>query len=269
MDFTKSSLNFKLADQPRSKSMIFAVILRAYAAFSATFPLFLAVLLIGKPCLPPFLGWWILDCSSESSPINIYMRIGLPLITCVLITPAVKLAVTENVFNTFLEIVSFNMYLKGLRRKDNVDTVHQKIVKYRQIQLLALEFNNCYQIVVNSIVMPVVQLFTIIHLYGAIKLENIPVAGLFIIIMISFDGFVFIGIFYTCAGKVYEESVGLKKIWKRNIIVPGQSRYLNKLLKTCAPIKVKFGSTNFVESETAPTVAHFCFQQTASLLLLE
>jgi hypothetical protein len=139
--------------------------------------------------------------------------------------------------------------------------------KYRELQLLNIMFNEIYSR----------EYFTIVMV--AIITTMVP-TGYFVVTSYHINQIIWIGVFlltvleyvvittvFVMSSKVWNGSVNFRDAWRRNMRLssrPLTRRYGASLQN----LKIKMGSSNFVERNTPFVFVSFCVQQTVSLVLL-
>jgi hypothetical protein len=109
----------------------------------------------------------------------------------------------------------------------------------------------------------VVGIYTGIRLYG-----TIPMAIYFLQVLTAFDGLCADMLTFKMAGDVDSISSELLEKWR---VLLGNTQQQVKLkrkqLKSCVPLRIKLGSTNFIEICTPLVILDFCVNQIVTLLL--
>jgi hypothetical protein len=129
-------------------------------------------------------------------------------------------------------------------------TDHARIVlKHRKLQILNIMFNNIYSRDFFTICMALFLLVVIPGGYFAVTIQSTSqfasITGTYIIL----TAYATITVLFSMAGKVWSESVEFKRAWKKNDQLARQ-RLSRRYAKSFQDLKVKIGSTNFVEKNT-------------------
>lgn len=107
----------------------------------------------------------------------------------------------------------------------------------------------------------------IIGLYTCIKLHSqVPMPGFAFFPLLSLDGFAMIFISQVAAGvltrsKSFVEGTRKSKSYRRR-------SWFRKMARASYLIKIRFGSTNFIDKMTPLVYMNFCLTQTVSLIIL-
>jgi hypothetical protein len=129
-------------------------------------------------------------------------------------------------------------------------------------------FNNIYSRDFFTICMALFLLVVIPGGYFAVTIQSTSqfasITGTYIIL----TAYATITVLFSMAGKVWSESVGFKRAWKKNDQLAGK-RLSRRYAKSFQDLKVKIGSTNFVEKNTPFVLLSFCVEQTVSLVLMQ
>jgi hypothetical protein len=142
------------------------------------------------------------------------------------------------------------------------------VLKHRQLQVLNTMFNNIYSRDLFAICMASVLLVVIPSGYFILTMHtSSPLASL-AGTYITFTEYAVLTVMFSMAGKVWSESVEFKWAWKRNEQL-AKKRLTRKYGKSLQDLKVKIGSTNFVEENTPFVFFSFCVEQTVNLVLMQ
>jgi hypothetical protein len=141
------------------------------------------------------------------------------------------------------------------------------ILKYRQLQVLNTMFNNIYARDVFGICMACVLLILVPMGYFilTIQISHLVIFALSYIMLMAYT---VMTIMFSMAASVWVQSTEFRCCWKRNECLakkPISRKYENSL----KDLKVKIGSTNFVEKMTPFVFILFCVEQTISLVLMQ
>jgi hypothetical protein len=143
----------------------------------------------------------------------------------------------------------------------------QIIRKYRELQVLNIMFNKIYQRDYFVFCMGTVILVVVADGYSVITMHHI--SGIFVMLgfCMTFMEYIILITLFRMASKVWSNSVEFAWSWNRNERA-SRMRLMRRYGKSLQPLKVKIGSTNFVELNTPFVFFSFCMEQTISLVLL-
>ncbi len=143
---------------------------------------------------------------------------------------------------------------------------------YRQIQLLSQAFNEIHQeFVLTASILSAIAIQTIL-LYNLVCMEfniqTIPYLLLFLVLLL--DLIVIIIYLYGMMGELNRDSKNriTNMLLKRDKKMSADA-WLKRLHRSCQPLKVKFGSANWLEPVTPLNIENFVISQTVNLLLLK
>jgi hypothetical protein len=129
-------------------------------------------------------------------------------------------------------------------------------------------FNNVYSRGLFEICVALFLLVVIPGGYFAVTMQSTSpfpsIAGTYIIL----TAYASITVLFSMAGKIWSESVEFKWAWKRNDQL-ARNKLTRRYAMSFQDLKVKIGSTNFVERNTPFVLLSFCVEQTVSLLLMQ
>ncbi|OXA62350.1 hypothetical protein Fcan01_00835 [Folsomia candida] len=138
---------------------------------------------------------------------------------------------------------------------------------YQHLRVLGKLFNFCLQSVFIPTQITAGCMVLIIGLYTCVKLHaQIAMPGFAFFPLISCDGLAIIFITQVAAG-VYTSSSKLVKKARRSRRY-GRNAWFRKMVRATHFIKIRFGSTNFIDQMTPLVYLNFCLTQTVSLVLL-
>jgi len=271
-------LNTKVASR-ESPLFIIDAYLISMTGLSLIVPLTVGVFGILDPCTPPLLGWWVLDCETETSGAA-STHFSIKLLTISSLTFSALFsgssgAVGGSVYGVFLKVVSILSSLKDLRNvpeflsdRDLFELMRQKLHMYRQLQLLVKCFNGIYCWMFLGVFMFLFQLLVSISLYCFIRFNSkISLPGSVYLGTLAVEGLIAIIIFYTVCGKVHFTSTKISKDWNR-IAVVRRSAWFRKSYASCPGMKITVGSFSFINKLTPFVVSSLCIKLTVRLLMI-
>jgi hypothetical protein len=141
------------------------------------------------------------------------------------------------------------------------------ILKYRQLQVLNTLFNNIYSRDVFAICLACVLLFLIPMGYFILTILVSP----FVLVALAYTTVMTYTtwiIMLSMSASVWDQSIEVRWCWTRNEQL-AKKRISRRYGNSLKYLKVKIGSTNFVEKNTPFVFFSFCVDQTISLLLLQ
>ncbi|CAL8074380.1 unnamed protein product [Orchesella dallaii] len=138
---------------------------------------------------------------------------------------------------------------------------------YRQIQVM----NKLYDEVLQAVFLPTIIgaacSCIIISLYACIKLHRmIPMPGLAFFPLLASDGFSVIYIVKVAAALLKQSEMFLETL--RNNSKYSNKSVFKKVARSVVKIKVRFGSTNFIDQLTPFIFMDFCLTHTVTLMLV-
>jgi hypothetical protein len=139
--------------------------------------------------------------------------------------------------------------------------------KYRHLQLLNMMFNDIYSRNYFAIIMAAVIMIMVPSGYLLATSYHINQIILIALVFLTLTEYASITTIFIMASKVWNGSVNFRNAWKKNMRLssrPLTRRYGASLQN----IKIKIGSSNFVERNTPFVFISFCIEQTITLVLL-
>jgi hypothetical protein len=139
--------------------------------------------------------------------------------------------------------------------------------KYRQLQLLNIMFNEIYSTSYFAIVMAAVIMIMVPSGYLLVTSYHINHIVLIALVFITIMEYLIITTIFMMASKVWNGSVQFRYAWKKNMRLSSRplSRRYGASLQN---LKIKIGTSNFVEQNTPFVFVSFCIEQTITLVLL-
>jgi hypothetical protein len=225
-----------------------------------------------KQQTPPFMGWLLWRADDES-----VLKAGfLSLVNWLMLSGLIAANVFGIVYGTLLKLYALFVHLSLLKSNcGNIKVVEflygqaieKKICIYRQVQLLAMMVNECYQWIFFTWFLLILYFMISVNLYAFVKFHSeISLLNCFLLVNISVQGFVFVITLGSVAGQLYFSSRQIPRVWMRNPSVYGNLR-LRKKLRSCSGIKIRIGSVNFVDRLTPFSTCSLCLKVTVRLLM--
>jgi hypothetical protein len=141
------------------------------------------------------------------------------------------------------------------------------ILKYRELQILNVMFNSIYQWDFFAFVMGTILLLLIANGYFLISMHQIPTIFLIFGIYVTFMQYMASILLFSVASNVWSNSSEFVCGWSKDGRLSTKP-LTRKYRKSLQILKVKIGSTNFVELNTPFVFFSFCIEQTINLVLL-
>jgi hypothetical protein len=228
---------------------------------------------MSKQQTPPFIGWLLWRSDDES-----VLKAGfLSLVNWLMLSGLIAANVFGVTYGTLLKLYALYVHLRLLRGQANChkvlpfisgETIEENISTYRQVQLLAMMFNECYQWIFFIWFLLILYFMISVNLYAFVKFHSeISLLNCFLLVNISVQGFVFVIILGSLAGQLYFSSREIPRAWMRNPSVYRNLR-LRKKLRSCSGIKIRVGSVNFVDRLTPFSTCSLCLKVTVRLLMV-
>jgi hypothetical protein len=240
--------------------------------FSYVVPFVVSILLMVKQRTPPFIGWLLWRSDDES-----VLKAGfLSLVNWLMLSGLIAANVFGIVYGTLLKLYALFVHLRLISQKSNcrkvvpfisTQTIDSNISIYRQVQLLAMMYNECYQWIFFTWILLLLYFMISVNVSAFVKFHSeISLMDCFILMNSSVQGLVFVIILGSVAGQLYFSSRQIPRVWMRNPSVYGNLR-LRKKLRSCSGIKIRIGSVNFVDRLTPFSTCSLCLKVTVRLLM--
>jgi hypothetical protein len=277
---------------PRNLSVLLLIFLMksvevAIYMLIAAFP----IIALFTPRIPPFVGYfvcrvandWLGDdlCGIEDATFHIagirgnitlnVVRVVGAFITFFTFATVLWSALLVVMYEVFPSVLFQTRCLRLLRLESGRSVFanyKQVILKYRQLQVLNVMFNNIYSRDVFEICMATALLIIIPSGYSVITMHSTSPWAFIAITYIALTEYASITVMFGMAGRVWGESVEFNWAWKKNHQLAGKP-ISRKYAKSLKHIKVKIGATNFFEKNTPLVFLSFCIQQTVNLVLMQ
>jgi hypothetical protein len=175
---------------------------------------------------------------------------------------------------TIYEVLPSLIFQKNCLSQFQAEVIHLKfsnyrttMEKYKQVQILNKMFNDIYGRYYFVGFMAAVIAIMIPSGYLLVTSYHVNQLVLIVLVFITIMEYVPITTIFIMASKVWNASVQFRYAWKKNMRLssrPLTRRYGASLQN----LKIKIGSSNFVERNTPFVLVSFCVEQTITLVLL-
>ncbi|CAL8118507.1 unnamed protein product [Orchesella dallaii] len=251
----------------RKPHVIEKAVVLSLAFTSIFFGVSIGVMLLIKPCFPPYLGSMLFDCAWLSSfhCLPAFLRILFSVFvawTWLIGSFAGLLQVSI----LFVTTGCLNNYLDRVKRKDLPECI------YREVQLLAGILNSLQQYIILPSAQVIATIAAIMSLYSLVNFHSaMPLPMVAFCADIVFCSFACT--FYTVFGAAAQVFVKSKKLpmkWRQQSKLPRghEGKTFRAFAKSCAPIKVKCGSLNFISVLTPMRFINFVIVTTVKLTVM-
>jgi hypothetical protein len=242
-------------------------------------PCLISIMLIVQPDHPPFPGRLILSSAvGQENPITVLL---LSVVNFALMANLTGSTVISVIYGPFIELIAVIMYLRKLkeRMKWHNKTViltrkeiEQRLLRFKQIQLLVLSFNECYKWMFTTGFLFYVYFIISVYLYAVVKFHKlISLPNLMFLLQLWMEGVALTFVVNSMAGQVYHSSCLIKKDFLRQPSVTvtsvSRNRWLKRKVKACSGMKIRVGSVNFIDRLTPFIMISICAKVTVRLLM--
>jgi hypothetical protein len=222
-----------------------------------------------KPDMPPFIGWLLWNPGD-----NIVKDGLLSIWNLLMLISLMSSNVTAVVYGTLLKLYALFAYLRLFRVKSNWEkallstkTLEKRLSTFRQVQLLAKMYNECYQWIFYTWFLFLCYFMISVNLFAFVKFhKEISVLGSLFLMFIFTQGLIFIVLQSSVAGQIYYSSRQIPRDWLRCPPVYRNIR-MRKTVKACSGIKIRIGSVNFMDRLTPFVVIGLCLKLTVRMLM--
>jgi hypothetical protein len=269
------------------------LLMKVMALFTIFLPMMTIAVAILSPRIPPFFGYFLCRLGHDFEVLGDPCRIRDILnirnllsfkfsgLTCIfgILNGCICLAVYMPGTHVAHLMATYEILPSLIFQKDCLSQFHAEIshatfrdykktlVEYRQLQLLSNMFNEIYSrnffaiVMASSIIVVVPSGYLLMTSYHINQMVLIALG--FATVM----EYAIITTIFTVASKVWIASVKFKDAWKMNTRL--SSRPLTRRRgASLQNMKIKIGSSNFVERNTPFVFVSFCIEQTITLVLL-
>jgi hypothetical protein len=245
------------------------------------------------PRIPPFFGYFLCQLSHDlqifgdpcqiRSDLNIRNLVSFIILDITnifrILSGCICLAIyttghhAGQIMTTY-EVLPSLIFQKNCLSQFQAEITHAKfsdykntMEKYRQLQLLNIQFNETYSTSYFAIVMAGVIMIMVPSGYLLVTSYHINHIVLIALVFITITQYLIITTIFIMASKVWNGSVKFRDAWRKNLRL--SSRPLSRRYGTSLQnLKIKIGSFNFVERNTPFVFVSFCIEQTIMLVLL-
>jgi hypothetical protein len=226
--------------------------------------------ILGDPCLiRGELNWRNLVSFKFSDITNVF-RILSGCICLAIYTPGILAA---HLMTTY-EVLPSLVFQKDCLVQFQAEISHAKFSdykktmgKYRQLQLLNVMFNEIYSRNYFGVFMAAIIMILVPTGYFVVTSYHINQIIWIIMFLLNVVEYGIITTIFVMSSKIWNGSVNFRDAWRTNMRL--SSRPLTKRYgASLQNLKIKIGSSNFVERNTPFVFVSFCVEQTVSLVLL-
>lgn len=149
-------------------------------------------------------------------------------------------------------------------------------VIYRCLQIAVIYFNNCMQTVlvgffVAAGTVQIFSVYTVINQFS--KMDHQTTGSLMVFFCYaSFESVIIILVVYGFAGTFNHESISSLKAYSKllrlNVRTQKERKHLVLFHKSCKPLCIQFGASNYIEKTTPLVFQMFCVCRISDMLLL-
>jgi hypothetical protein len=248
-----------------------------------------------SPRIPPFFGYFLCqlahDINAFGDPCLIRNDLDIRMVLL-----SFRLSDVQNLFRILSSCICFAIYIPGILsvnlmaiyevlislifQKDCLNRFHAGIThakfsnyemtmrKYKQLQLLNINFNGLYQREFFATFMATILLIMIPSGYILLTSYRLNHIVLILLGFITFMEYLIITGIFIMASKVWNASVKFKCAWRKNASL-SSCPLSRRQAASLQNLKIKMGSYNFVETNTPLVFLSFCVEQTIALVLLK
>jgi len=144
----------------------------------------------------------------------------------------------------------------------------RNIILWRRYQTSLALYNDANASVIIPLLCTSWEVVLILGMFIGIRLFGIvPLPIYFTFLIETFDGIFCVNFIYKAAEEISELSLELKDKWKYSSLAGNNPRLNLKYVRSCRPLKLKIGSSNFFEMTTPLVAMDFCLDQLVTLLI--
>jgi hypothetical protein len=226
-------------------------------------------MLLVEPCIPPFPSYWIACGAENYYVIKNLIASFISFVSLINLMASCAAAAPYGAFLVVFALLGDLRLLKvnGRLRVQTSQLVKQNMFHYRQIQMIVVLFNECYQWVFFTWLLFLTYFVVSFNLFAFVRFHSsISLPGSLFLILLTAEGFAAVFTVNTISGKVYHLSRTIPAGWARH---PDISRKvcLKRKIRSCSGIKIKVGSVNFVDRLTPFVICGLCLKLTVRLLI--
>jgi hypothetical protein len=186
---------------------------------------------------------------------------------------------TSQLWNVVL-VICYETFPSILFQKDRLSELQVKarnctfpehfhlILEHRELHILNCMFNDIYKTDYFVFCMGSALLILIPNGYFVLTVHHVTPLFLVMAIYTTIMEYMVVIILFSISSKVWKNSVEFTWYWKRNHQL-SRKRLTRRYGKSLQILKIKIGSTNFVELNTTFVFFSFCIEQTINLILLQ
>ncbi|CAL8133409.1 unnamed protein product [Orchesella dallaii] len=242
--------------------------------------------ILRNPCFPMYLGYWVSEqCPSE-------LEIGIPLpATWSLLEFGTKVVISllsymnwsfiltshcSHVLGLVLQAHCLRSYIKQygkdvLNSKAVDKNTMKEVMTFRELQVLALQYRklNCsYFLTTYTLSTTMLAVICLYSSISAAESGSVQLGLSMLYLWCAFSNCFIILFIYGIFADVFRVSKRVQREMNCKVEFK-KNKWYTRFLKTCPPIRIFIGGTNFFDELTPLTLEDFVVNQTVSLLLLK
>ncbi|OXA62575.1 hypothetical protein Fcan01_01536 [Folsomia candida] len=238
-------------------------------------PILQFILLIYKPCTPPFIMSMSANCNTTQSVHSCNSIVGI-LVNVLELWMALHTLYSGSIWVYFALCAGIGCFLYYL------NVIHSQLVSirtkhdlkecirlYKALQVLEKSFNAFIMNRVLPTAITLVPGLQIVAQYVCIRLNTeIPMPGFLVFPLIGVNAIIYDILIFTVASSVHNLSQDILQSFCRKISGISMDPVERRRTKCCSVLKIKFGS-NFIDRGTPLVIQDFCMNQTVNLVLIK
>ncbi|OXA63471.1 hypothetical protein Fcan01_00343, partial [Folsomia candida] len=242
------------------------------ALFSA--PMTVGIFSMLNPCEPCFISWQFLACESTTWAPSTTDERSILLISGFIETmfwyQVMGVGVLANLATIFYMAFSLKTFMLRATKTKIASFSEVTLQYYRRYQVYSTLVNYCMSHVITPAMIwawttiLIVSWYTLLRYFGRVSFALYTIHAQFAI-----NGMVCLLTEFKIAGDSYDVSLNLLSAWRYSIGKSANVKLSKRWLKSCTPLKVRVGATNYFESSTPMIIGSLCVEQVINLIIAE
>ncbi|OXA64468.1 hypothetical protein Fcan01_00360 [Folsomia candida] len=247
-----------------------------YSAYSCVFsvPMAAGMFSMLNPCEPAFVSWQFLACNSTTwtpstdQELNIVRISGL--IETLVWYQIITLGTMANLSTMFYLALALRAFMVNAAKTKIAYFGEVTLQYYRRYQVYSTLLNYCMSHVVTPTTICawttilIMGWYTMLRYFGRVSFALYTIHS-----QLALNGVICLLTEFKSAGDAHDYSRSLLYDWRFSLGKNTNLKLSKRWLKSCAPLKVRIGATNYFERSTPMIIGSLCVEQVTNLIMAE
>ncbi|OXA64931.1 uncharacterized protein LOC118433943 [Folsomia candida] len=247
-----------------------------YSAYSCVFsvPMAAGMFSMLHPCEPAFISWQFLPCNSTTWVPSTDLEHRIIFTSGVIETffwyQIISVGTLGNLATMFYLALSLKTFMVRAAKTKVSSFGEVTLNYYRRYQVYGTLMNYCMSHVITPAMICswtsilILGWYTLLRYFGRVSFALSTIHA-----QLALNGMICLLTEFKSAGDAHEASLNLLYDWRYSIGKSKNLKLSKRWLKSCAPLKVRVGATNYFEKSTPMVIGSLCVEQVINLIMAE